>query len=312
MSGGKGSKKSTSTQSSRQTISPPSYLADDLSFITDEARRLYDLGYPDYYGGDTVANFTPEQLEAFDATLLRAREGSPLIDQSQQFVTDLVSGEYMENPYLQDYIDTLGQRAINQVNQSFNASGRLGSGSNMATGATAVTEAQLPFLLQQYNTGINQRLAAADRAIPLANQDYFDISKIAAVGEANQMQNQREIDADMQRYFYNAFAPQMALQDYANLIYSSPGNQHVTTTGESTTTSRQSGGGGSLLGNVLGAGLSLAGMGFNPLGGFSSILGGMGGMPGAFGFGMSTGGQGGLGALANGFGAISGRYGPGF
>lgn len=306
-----GGKKKKSTSTSTQTIEPPSYIRDDLVAISDAAADLYEQGYPEYYDGQVIADFTPQQQQAIALTTDRALEGSPLVDGAQNFATDLVSGVYQDNPYLNDMIDLLGKQANQRVNQSFNASGRMGSGANADTAARAITEAQLPFLLNQYNTGIEQRLAGANIAPMLAREDYYDMSKLAAAGEAQQGQNQRYLDEDLREYMYNVQAPYNALNDYANIIYASPANQHTTT--NATTTNTQSGGSG--LGTALGiaslaaapftGGMSLGMGGLGGLGGFSSLLG-------AGAFGAATGGQTGFGMLANAGRAALGAYGPGF
>ena len=283
MSGGK---KKKSTSSSTQTIEAPSYIRDDLVNISNEAKRLYDEGFPEYYDGETVAAFTPQQQQAIDLTTQRALDGSPLVDEAQNFATDLASGAYQDNPYLNDYLDVLGRQINQRTAQSFNASNRVGSGANVDTASRAITEASLPFLLNQYNTGINQRLQASQLAPTLAREDYYDISKLAGAGEAQQIQDQRFLDEAANEYYYNAQRPYNALNEYANLIYTSPANQHTTTTG--TTTNTQSG--GSALGSI--GGLVTAGVGLatgNP----ALIAGGVSSAAGGGGSGFSGGGFGG-------------------
>ena len=317
MSGGKKGKSSTSTSSSLQSRVPIPYINDDLKAISNEAAALYEQGLPDFYPNQTYADFTEEQNQALDLTRSRAFNGSPLVDEAQNFATDLASGAYQDNPYLNDMIDLLGRNAIRDVNSSYNQSGRLGSGMNLDTGVRAVTEAQLPFLLDQYNTSIGQRLAASELAPTLAREDYYDLSKLYGVGEARQAQEQLAIDEDMARYEYEAFKPYNNLQRYADFIYTSPAADpgFGNTYSESTQTQKQSGG-GSILGSALGAaslaaapftgGASLGfGGGFGSLGGVSSLIG-------AGSFGLGTGGQSGISGFGNAINAARGFYGPGF
>jgi hypothetical protein len=282
---GKGGKPKTTTSETKTTNAPPGYLGNAYERVIAEALAQYNKGQPAYYGGDTVADMTPTQQLALQRITERSTKGSPSVQAANEYVQRTLAGEYMDNPYLKDYLSVLGGQANNMVNTQFNAGGRLGSGANIDTASRAITEAQLPSLFQNYQNERSLQQQAAGLSIPLANQDYVDLQALYGAGQTQQGQNQAEIDADMQKYFYDAYGPQQNLSNLANLVYSHPTN-YGTTTGVQTQTT--SGGGGSRLGNILGTGLTLASMfaGGGPLAGLGL------GFPGAgAGFGLNSLGQ---------------------
>lgn len=273
MSGSKGSKSTTST------VSVPKYLDTELQNGVAQSRDLYDQGAPAYYPGQTVAGFTPTQTAAQNATIARATDGSPLVNDAQTLADNTINGQYLnDNPYLDQLMQTYGAKANATANSTFNKSGRLGSGANVATAGQAISDATLPYLFQNYQNERGLQNSAMGQAPTLANQDYKDLSALSAVGDAQQTQNQANINADMTKYNYNAEAPSNWLDQYLSRINGSGANK-LTTTNQ--TTSQSSG-----LGSTIGAGLALgsmfvpggqfAGLGSSIGGGLSSALGGLG------------------------------------
>lgn len=248
------SKKSSSVQ----TVSPPDYYKDDIVFALDEAKRLYNEGAPDYYGGQMSANLDPLQMEAINRTVDMARTGSPLVDQAQNVVSDMMTRQAGQNPYLDQMLAKYGADANAAVMANFNKSGRMGSGANAATAATAYADATLPHLFNQYNTDMSNRLNAASMAPTLAEQDYLDAGRIGTAGDILRGQSQQQLDEALQKWQYETNAPYTLLDAYTNTVYGSPAADYTTTT----SVQKQSGGG---LGSALGTIASIASM-FTPAG----------------------------------------------
>lgn len=305
--GGKGGKTQTST--STQTVEVPEYLERELRYGLSEARDLYDQGAPEFYPNQTYADFDPLQLEAQDATLGRARAGSPLIDSAQDLTQRTLDGEFLQgNPYLDQLLERYGAKANSQVLGTFNQSGRLGSGANVATSQQAIADATLPFLFNTYENERGRQVNASQFAPTLAAEDYRDIAAIDAVGGIRQGQTQLGVDEDVARYNYEATAPSTWLDQYLSRVNSSGANNLTTTTGTQTTKTKSGGGLGSALGTALSIGSMLV-----PGGQFAALGDSLGGLGSAAGFGLSTGGQAlGSGGFENMLGAASGKYGPGF
>lgn len=252
----KGSAKTTSTSNQTQKTTPVSYLGTDTANALSQATALDAAGAPAYYPGQQVADLTPAQLEANQNITNLVNNGNPGIDDANSALQSILTTPSGTNPYLDQYLSTLGAQTANGINNTFNANGRFASGSNAATAATAVTNAQLPFLMNQYNTDQANKLTASQDVIPLSNNAFQQQAALADVGQSQQSQNQNVINADINKYNYNATAPENFLNNYLNQLNSSDANNWGTTTDNTTQT--QSSKSGSVLGSLLSTGLALS------------------------------------------------------
>jgi|WetSurMetagenome_2_1015567.scaffolds.fasta_scaffold00224_44 hypothetical protein len=81
-------------------------------------------------------------------------------------------GQYLDpssNPYIQKMLDTTSRNAANKVNAMFAGAGRDLSGANQAAVGTAVTNAQMPVLMQAYNDAQNKQISTAQGLANAAN-----------------------------------------------------------------------------------------------------------------------------------------------
>jgi hypothetical protein len=269
MSSGKGGSKSSTT-----TVKVPKYLEKELEYGLQQARGIYNKGAPAYFPDQTYANFDPLQQEAMDKTVQLARDGSPIVTGAQNWAADTFANQSGANPYLDQMLAKLSREANQQVNANFNKNGRFGSGSNVATASKAITDAQVPYLFDQFNNDQALKTQLASIAPGLADYDYGRAAKIGAVGDAQQAMTQQGIDEDRSRYEYDATKKSQWLDQYLARVNGSAANQLTSET------QKQSSGGGGLLGAV-GTGLSIASL-FTPGG----PIAGLAGMGSAGGFGM--------------------------
>lgn len=126
--------------------------------------------------------------------------------------------------------------------------------------------------LTAYNNERSNQIRGMISAPQLAQADYQDLSALSEVGTARENYAQEQINADINKYNYEAQRQLAALQNYANLVQGNYGNQ---------STSSVSGGRSNPLGNAAsgalsGTGLALA-TGVNPwlgagLGGLLGLL----------------------------------------
>ena len=130
--------------------------------------------------------------------------------------------------------------------------------------------------LSSWNTERDNQIKGMMFAPQLAAADYQDIASLSEVGTARENYAQEQINADMDRYNYNAGRPASALQNYANLIQ---GNYGMS----GSTTSKGSEGKSNPLGGMISGAASGAAIGsFFP--GFGTAIGaGAGGLLGLFG-----------------------------
>lgn len=82
MGGSSGNNKTTTTQNSEPWSSQIPYL----EYGMREAKNLYRMNGPDYYSGNTVAGFSPEQEQAFKIGRERALNGNETVNMAEKYI----------------------------------------------------------------------------------------------------------------------------------------------------------------------------------------------------------------------------------
>lgn len=185
-----------------------------------------------YFQGDTIAGFTPEQIAAQEAISSRAGSGSPLLGASQEYLQDVIKGKYLTpdtNPYLQHYISKGLEQTLPNWDTAAIEAGRYGSeawGSGRGREMADVTA-------QVYGPAIEAALArqmeAAGMAPGLAREDYFDMIQLAQVGAEKQAMNQALIDAAREKWEFEQMQPWDRLARYSNLLSGNVGGTSTST-----------------------------------------------------------------------------------
>lgn len=75
------------------TTEPPAYALPYLEFGLEQARDLYDTP-KEYYSGDTYTPFGNVSTEALGALANRARSGNSTVADAENFVSDLIGGDF--------------------------------------------------------------------------------------------------------------------------------------------------------------------------------------------------------------------------
>jgi hypothetical protein len=285
----------TTVQKSEPWDQQKPYLID----IFKQSQNLYNTGAlaPDYYAGQTVAAQSPWTQQALQMQADRALAGDTGVTQAQDAMNNITSGNALagnaglsaleqmttaQNPYMAAlYEDAAGQAGA-QIDSGFSGAGRYGSGAHENARADAMTDLASQMYShaydqqmqaaqqagQLYNTGIGQQVVAGQTAQQLANQAYTDAAALSEAGGVRDDYAQQLINADIDRYNYDAQKALTALSNYNQLIQGSYGG---------TTTSTGQQGSGSKLGNVAGGALTGAGLGFQMGGPIGAAIGGIGG-----------------------------------
>jgi hypothetical protein len=291
-----GSGGGTTKQVSEPWAEQKGYLKD----IFSEAQNLYNTGQmaPDYYSGQTVAPQGEWTQQALQMQADRAMNGDAGVVQAQDAMNNITSGNALagnaglsaleqmttaQNPYMAAlYEDAAGQAGA-QIDSGFSGAGRYGSGAHENAKADAMTDLASQMYShaydqqmqaaqqagQLYNSAIGQQVVAGQTAQQLANQAYTDAAALSEAGGVLDDYQQQLINADIDRYNYDAQQALTALSNYNQLIQGSYGG---------TTTSTGQQGGGSKLGNALGGAASGAAIGsaFGPIGtGVGAVTGGL-------------------------------------
>ncbi len=173
----------------------------------------------------------------------------------------------------QDAGNMYNQNQSTRANMLSNAGSMYNQGLNTLVNAYGQQAGAAENAGSLYNTATGQRAAAAQMGQQLAQQPYTDAAMLSEAGGVQDDYAQQLINADIERYNYDAQRQLQALSTYNQLVSGSYG-------GTSNTTGQQSG--GSRLGNALGGAMSGAGLvgalATNPAGwmvGTGAALGGL-------------------------------------
>ena len=224
------------------TPTGPSY--DAGTYAIDEAQRIYGMGGPSYYEGQTYAGYSPEQIAAMEAQYNRAVGGSSLLSGAQDFTQKALAGDFQSAalPYATnlaggvDYsevmdmqrrtaqgdflggspgLDAAIQRAVDPV-QSRIASqlasrGRAGSGLAALEMARGLGDVAANVSYQDYDRERQNQLAAQRNLANLMGTQYeSQLAGARFLGDVGSVGYNRMADAA-------AAAPALALADYNDI-----------------------------------------------------------------------------------------------
>lgn len=263
-SGGGGGKTETVQKSEPWKQQKP-YLLD----IFGQAQGLDETTDLNYYPDETVAPFSPETQQSLTAQTERAEAGSPLNALNNEQLSATLSGEYLDagNPHFAQMAERVRGQVQPGIDARFAASGASGSGlANRALGL-GLGDAIGGLAYQNYGDERSKQMQAGALAPQAANQDYYDIAKLAEVGAARENLGQEQINEDIARFEFEQMAPWEQLGLYNQMIQ---GNFGGTTTGTAAGGNNRS----SIGAGVLGGGLSGAGLGFMAGGPAGAAMGG--------------------------------------
>lgn len=201
------------TQAAQQveTTRPPDYAIPYIGAGLENAMGMLQSGGPQQYQGQTVVPFSQQTNQALNMQQQRALQGSPLVDQAQQTTQQLMQGG--QNPYL----DATFNRAAGAVNRNMDSvlsrSGRDLTG-NIGARADQLGNLATNIYGGAYEADQNRRLAATSQAVPLANQDYFDIGQLGNVGARVEDLTGRYMQDAMNRFNFEQQRPEAALDAY--------------------------------------------------------------------------------------------------
>jgi len=250
---------------------------------------------PAYYQGGTLAGQSQNTLAAQQMQANRAIAGDDAygtLGNASRAANKILTGQTMSgNTGLQTlnqlagqdnpYVDELYRRANSQaqagIDSSFNQAGRYGSGAMANAKAEAANNLATDMYANlydkrleaaraasgEYNAGLDAQLQAMQTGQELANQRYKDAAALSEAGQQQDAYRQAQIDADIDRYNYNAQRALTALSNYNQLIQG--------TYGGTTTETGKQGYKGSALGTTIG-GLTAAASLAAALGGDRGLL----------------------------------------
>lgn len=181
---------------------------------------------PQYFPGNTVVPYSQETQQAMDLTKQRALTGSPITSSSRDELTRTLSGDYLYgNPGFDRAVEASMNKAMPGINSQFALAGRYGSGLNQEAMARAYGDA---FADQYANERTNQ-MRAMMFAPQVAESEYSDFGKLAAVGAQKEAMQQELLADQISRHDFDQSVQARQLQLYLDAIQGNYGNTTTTT-----------------------------------------------------------------------------------
>ena len=235
------------TTQTTQNIDPE--IMPYIKFGLDEAKGLYGEGAPDYYPRQPYVDPSSQTTAGLGMAESRALAGSPLLPAAQAQQLSSIQGDYLSagNPYFSGMMSAAARPVVDQFNTAIRdiggrtaASGRYGSGAmgemeSQASKnlATALTDTASKLAYQNYGQERGMQNQAVANAPGLAAADYGDIQQLMNVGKTQEDYARQALEGDINRFTYEANAPQQQLSSYLSAAYGAPApiNQTQTSSG---------------------------------------------------------------------------------
>jgi hypothetical protein len=247
----KGGGKTTTVQSNDPWKEAQPFLKQGMSDLASWYSSPYGRNP---FPGSTVVPFHPLTEQSLGMVANRAISGSPLTQAAQAQNIATQRGDYLNpesNPFLSKSFDLAAGKVRGALDSQFNQSGSYGSSLHQGAMTEQMGDLATKMYGGQYDAERNRQIQATLFAPNLAQQDYFDASQLAAVGDAYQQQAGNYTKEALDRWNFYQNAPYQRLQNYFGVL-----NPTASPYGTQSSTSKE--GGGSALSNIIGTAASIA------------------------------------------------------
>jgi len=225
--GGGGGSNSTTIQKSDPWSGVQPYIKDYLALGQQVTQNPYQ-----FYNGDTVAGFAPEQEMGMNLGTQRAIAGSPTLNSANNNITNTLNGDYLNhnsNPYLQGTVDRALGDVQSRVNSQFN-NNNFGSTAHQETLQRGLGEQANAIYGQNYTNERNNQLQAANMAPTLAGADYNDANYLQSIGAQRQGLANQYLGNSANAFNGAAQFPYDQLSRYGDVVRAGQGVGGTTTT----------------------------------------------------------------------------------
>ena len=181
--GGGGDSSGTQTVTNTPWAGAAPYVTDYLSRGKAVTNQPYN-----FYNGDQVAGFAPEQEAGMNLNTQRALAGSPTLNAANNQVTNTMNGDYLSpdsNPYLKANVDQAMGDVQSRVNSQFN-NNNFGGSAHQEVLQRGLGDVANNMYGQNYAQERNRQLQATTQAPTLANADYMDGQMLQSIGGQRQ------------------------------------------------------------------------------------------------------------------------------
>lgn len=192
---------------------PPSYLQGPLRGAANASGQLFNQGPQQYYPGQTVVPFSGQTNLGLNLQQNRALQGNDAVNAAQDYTTNLLQNDTLQNPMLDDALNRQAGFVNNQFDTIMARSGRDLTG-NLGARADALSDASSKILGNAFESQAGRQMQAASMAPQFANQDLINLNLLRDVGSTVEGQAGR-LQADrMNRFNFAQQAPGQNLDQY--------------------------------------------------------------------------------------------------
>lgn len=202
------------------------YITDYLKTGQQVTSRPFE-----FYNGDTIAGFSPEQELGFNLTTQRALSGSPTLNAANNSITDTLNGNYLSpdsNPYFKGTVDQAMGDVQSRVNSQFNNS-NFGGSAHQEVMSRSLGNVANDMYSNNYQNERSRQLQASTQAPSLAGADYMDAAQLQGVGAQRQGLAQSYMNDAKSTFDQAANFPYTQLNRYADVVRAGQGVGGTTT-----------------------------------------------------------------------------------
>lgn len=239
------------------------FLKDYLQLGQNVTKNPYQ-----FYNGDTVAGFSPEQEAGMNLGTQRALAGSSTLNAANNNATSTLNGDYLSpdsNPYLKQNVSRAMDDVQTRVNSQFSGN-NYGGSANQELLTRNLGDVANSMYGDNFARERNNQMQTMNLAPTLAGADYQDANYLQTIGAQRQNLANQYLGNSATKFEGAANWPYEQLQRYGNVVSQGTGVGGTTTM---TGPKQQS----SPLAGALGG--AAAGSTFGPWG---AAIGGIGGL----------------------------------
>lgn len=242
--------KSSGTQPSQTTTYQLAPEQREILNLAMPGIRQFAAQVPERYQGNTVAPFTPEQVQGQEMALAAAQPSGGVGQVAQNAVnqSNFLSGDIWNpssNPALSGAIDAAVRPITENYQQvvqprtrdEFLGAGQQFGGSARDKAATAdataymraVGDTSSKLVQDQYANNLSAYVKALGLAPQTAQVATAPATVTSGVGDVRQAMQQALLNQDVGNFYYGQYAPFLQAQDLVGLVNSIPGASTTTT-----------------------------------------------------------------------------------
>lgn len=170
-----GKKKTTTEQTNR-----PVYEA-EISRAANSQQAAYDAQAP------RIAEYSNGLMDLSGDLLSQYRQGDPTVQAAQGFLTDTLSTDPQNNPYLDDMVSLTNDNTRRAIQTQLGTRGGIGGSSERDIVSRALSEQELGMRYADYDNQQNRRMQAAGLTPSVTSSQYIPLAAAMEAGQTGAM-----------------------------------------------------------------------------------------------------------------------------